>query len=116
MPSPPARTFAVLDLARADAHDADADVAIALLAREDETWTRVDVRRGRFPSDAFDDALAGVVVVGGRTRAVDDGRDRGARAWTIARATRRRLEEWLGRCARARVGAVDDGTTDGGRW
>ena len=51
-----------------------------------------------------------------RTRAVDDGRDRGARAWTIARATRRRLEEWLGRCARARVGAVDDGTTDGGRW
>ena len=47
---------------------------------------------------------------------MDDGRDRGARAWTIARATRRRLEEWLGRCARARVGAVDDGTTDGGRW
>ena len=76
MPSPPARTFAVLDLARAraDAHDADADVAIALLAREDETWTRVDVRRGRFPSDAFDDALAGVVVVGGRTRVVDDAR------------------------------------------
>ncbi|CEG00834.1 hypothetical protein OT_ostta20g00055 [Ostreococcus tauri] len=78
MPSPPASTFAVLDLARARAGDADADadadVAIALLAREDETWTRVDVRRGRFPSDALTDALAGVVVVGGRKRVVDDAR------------------------------------------